>query len=141
MSQILTPTPKTEFIDGLEFRVIPFDAWEALGLLTRLIKTVGPALSSFSDLDPNTDVSEIGPVITSGFAALSPSEAQSLALELLKQTSVILEDGRRVEITNPQKFSQVFNGRLKTMFKVIGFSAKVNFASFSDGGVSEPSAQ
>ena len=144
MSQIIIPQPVEETIDGLQFRVIPFAAYHALGLLAKLAKSLGPALSSLSALDQDTDVRELGPTLRHALASLDPAEAQALALELFKQTSVLIDDGgralRRIELTSQQKVDQVFNGRLKTLFKTLGFAMRVNFASFTDGSESAPAA-
>ena len=138
MSQIITPEPVTETIDELEFRVIPFDAYFALGLMARLIKSVGPALGALSGLDPESDLSSLNVGhLREAFTSLEPGDAQKLALELLRNTSVLIDDGGkvkpRVNLHSEEKFNRVFNGRLKTLFKVLALSLKVNFASFSAG--------
>lgn len=145
MSQTILPAPVEEEIDGLAFRVIPFSAYHALGLLARLAKSIGPALSSLTGYDPNTDLKDLAPALRIALAALDPAEAQVLTLEVLKQTSVLLDDGSgktapRVEINSKEKFDRVFNGRLKTLFKAVGFALRVNFAGFIDGSESAPAA-
>jgi hypothetical protein len=139
LSQLIVPTPVPETIDGLEFTVVPFPALHALGLLARLMKSIGPALSALGNADESEDISKIAPAL----AALSPSEAQSLALEILSGTFVWLDDGkgpRKFELGKKEKFDAVFNGRIRTMFKVLGLALRANFAGFTDGSESEPSA-
>jgi hypothetical protein len=143
LSQVILPAPVEEELDGLQFRVIPFSAYHALGLLARLAKSIGPALSSLSGHDPNTDLKDLAPALRIALATLDPSEAQVLVLEVLKKTSVLLDDGSgkvapRIEINTQEKFDKVFNGRFKTMFKAVGFALRMNFAGFIDGSESEP---
>ena len=145
MSQIITPTPVEEEVDGLPFRVVPFSAYHALGLLARLAKAIGPALSSLSGYDANTDLKDLAPALRVAFAALDPAEAQVLTLEILKLTSVLLDDGTgkpapRVELNTKEKFDRVFSGRLKTLFKVLGFALRVNFSDFIAGSANAPVA-
>lgn len=140
MSQLIVPAPVVETIDGFEFTVVPFPALHALGLLARLMKSVGPALGAIGGGDELTDISKIAPAL----AALSPVEAQNLALEILKGTFVYVDDGgkvpRKFELGVREKFDAVFNGRIKTMFKALGLALRANFAGFTDGSESEPSA-
>lgn len=139
MSQLLVPAPVTESIDGLDFTVVPFPALHALGLMARLMKSLGPVLS-LEDAE-DADFSKVAPAL----AQLNPAEAQALALELLKGTFVYLQvvegqPAKKFELGTREKFDAVFNGRMRTMFKVIGLAMKANFAGFSDGSESETGA-
>lgn len=125
MSQLISQQPVTETIDDLEFTTVQFPAYYALGLLPRLAK-LGPAFGM-----PNEGMD------STPFDAAS---FQTFALDLLRQTSVLIDDGkgtRRIELTSPDKFNQVFAGRFGTVFKVIAFAIKVNFETFPNGSASE----
>jgi hypothetical protein len=127
MSQLIVPKPVTEVIDGLEFTTLQFPAFYALGLLPRLTK-LGPSFGMTTEGQDNS-------------APLDAATFQNFALELLRQTSVMVNDGkgvlRRVELTSQEKFNQVFAGRFQTVFKVIAFAIKANFETFADGSASE----
>jgi len=125
-----------EEIDGLRFSVVQFPAMYGFGLLARLAKTVGPAITSLSGVSPDTDLATLGPAFSDALGALDPDEAQKLVVEVLRSTSVVIPDatgGRKVELTDKAKIDEVFSGRLRTMFKVIGFSLRVNFSDFVGG--------
>ncbi len=123
-------------IDGLTYTSVQFPAMYGFGLLARLAKSIGPALASLSDVNPDTDLADVGPSLRNALGSLDPDEAQRLVLEILKCTSVLLTDatgGRRIEFTDRVKIDEVFSGRLKTLFKVIGFALQVNFSDFAVG--------
>jgi len=120
-------------IDGLMFTSVQFPAMYGFGLLARLAKSIGPALAALSGLSPDTDLSDIGPSLRTALVGLDPDEAQKLVLEVLKSTSVLMTEGRKIEFTDRAKVDEVFSGRLKTMFKVLGFALQVNFADFATG--------
>lgn len=127
-----------QVIDGMTYSVVQFPAMYGFALLARLAKCIGPALGALSSMGPgtNSDISQMGPVLCEALSTLDPDEAQRLALEILKSTSVIIPDatgGRRVEFTGREKIDEVFSGRLMTMFKVLGFAVKVNFSDFARG--------
>lgn len=124
MTQLITPVVVTKTIDGLEFGTVPFPALHALGLMPRLAQ-LG---SAFGGADEGV--------------SLDPKAMQSLLVDLLRQTWVMIDDGgaqgqRKIEISNQVKFDQVFTGRLPTVFKVVQFVQEVNFGGFSDGGKNE----
>lgn len=134
------PTLKSEDqeIDGLTFRVVQFPAMYGFALLARLAKCIGPALGALGSIAPD-DMAAMAPALRDALATLDPDEAQKLALEILKCTSVLLPKGGgevvRVELTDKTKIDQVFSGRLKTMFKALGFAVRVNFSDFVSGSV------
>lgn len=128
MSQLLVAQPISENIDGLDFTTLQFPAFYALGLLPRLSK-LGPA---FGVQNEGQDT-----------GTLDPAAFQAFAMDLLRQTSVMVDDGkgpRRIELTSQEKFNQVFSGRFQTVFKVIAFAIRANFETFPDGSASEPAA-
>jgi hypothetical protein len=130
-----------EVIDGLHFTVVQFPAMYGFGLLARLAKTIGPVMGSLSGITPGTDLGTLGPQFADALAALDADEAQRLVLDILKSTSVVIPDatgGRKVEFSDRTKIDDVFSGRLKTMFKVVGFALRVNYADFNAG--SDPAA-
>ncbi len=125
-----------EEIDGLRFIVVQFPAMYGFSLLARLAKSVGPALTSLSGVSVDTDLATLGPAFRDALQALDPDEAQKLVIELLRSTAVIIPDatgGRKIELTDRTKIDEVFSGRLKTMFKAIGFALRVNYTDFVNG--------
>lgn len=130
-------------IDGLTFKTVQFPAMYGFALLTRLAKCVGPALSALGSVGPDVDAQTMAPAMRDALSSLDPDEAQRLVLEILKQTSVLIQDsvgGRRVEFTSKMSIDEVFSGRLKTLFKAVGFAIRVNFADFMPGSAAGQAA-
>lgn len=120
-------------IDGMTFTVVQFPAMYGFGLLARLAKTIGPALTALSSVRDETQLTTLGPVLHEALGALDPDEAQRLVLDVLKSTSVLIPDatgGRKLEFSDRAKIDEVFSGRLTMLFKVIGFALRVNFSDF-----------
>lgn len=127
-----------ETIDDFQFTTVQFPAMYAIGLLTRLVKSVGPAMSALSGFSPETSLASIAPALTTALSSLEPEDAKKLILEILNCTSVWLPDatgGRKIEFTNSDKINEFFSGRLKTMFKTIGLALRVNYQDFASGSV------
>lgn len=120
-------------IDGVRCTVVEFPAMYNFKLLAKLAKTLGPSLAALGQLNPNTDLSDAGPALRDALAGLDPDEAQRLLVELLKSTSVISTEGKRVELSSQSAIDNMFSGRLLTMLKVAMFAVRVNFADFIDG--------
>ncbi len=125
-------------IDGLTYTSVQFPAMYGFGLLARLAKSIGPAVAALGNVSPDTDLGDLGPSLSTALASLDPAEAQQLVVDVLKSTSVYLPDitgtgGRKIEFADKVKIDEAFSGKLKTLFKVLGFALQVNFADFAPG--------
>lgn len=132
----------TKAIDGVKFETTQFAAMRSLGLMGKLVKTIGPAIGVISSADPNMSIDQLAPVLASSLSNLSESDLGNLALEILAGTTATLEENgtlRRVDILTDENFNRVFNGRLMTMFKAVLHALQVNYADFGLG--SAPAAQ
>lgn len=129
-------------IAGTTYETTQFPAMRAYGLLTRLVKAIGPALGVLASADKETQLADMGPVLGAALANVSPSEAQGILVEALAATTAVFkgENGamKLVELTSTAKIDEVFSGKLKTMFQVLVHALKVNYGDFSEG--SDPAA-
>ncbi len=137
-------TSEIKTIDGISFEVTQFPAMRGFALLAKLLKLLGPAigaLGSVQGISADTDISAIGPALSTAFMSLDPDQASALALDILKCTAATISDEkgmRRVELSSSQSVDLVFSSRLKTMLQVLVFAVQVNYRDFFSGSV--PSA-
>lgn len=135
---------ETQSIDGISFTVTQFPAMRGFTLFGKLVKTIGPALSALSGLDPQADVIKVAPVIASALRDLDPEAASALALEIFASTSAIIDTPsgpRNVQVNTRENVDIVFMGKLMTMFKALAFAVQVNFGDFFGGSAPDaPSA-
>lgn len=113
-------------IDGLDFTTTQLPAMVALGLVPRLGRVVAPTISRLSTMAGADDV---GPALAELFASLDASEAQSLARDLLRATTVVV-DGRQLPLDRDEMINAAFGGKLATMMKALWFVVQTNFADF-----------
>lgn len=129
--------------DGIIFETTQFPAMRAYGLLARLVKVIGPAMSVLAGADKDTRLEDMGPVLGGALANVTPAEAQSLLLEIFGSSTAQVTDqtGPRIlQLGTQAGVDQVFTGRLKVMFKVLAHALKVNFGDFSEGSDQEDQA-
>lgn len=147
MSDQNTVQTLTEEIDGVTFSTTTFSALSALGLLAVLTKHVGPVLSVMGSMDPDTDLASaanaelIARTLGPALGALGPDIAQKLVLDILISSAAII-DGKAIGFVGKHassNFNLVFTGRLKTMFKVVAWVLRSNYADFWSGGEKPPS--
>jgi hypothetical protein len=124
-------------IDDIRFETTQFPAMRAFELLARLVKSVGPAIGALTNIDPNTELSSIGPQLMAGLSTLNPSEAAKLVEDVLACTTADV-DNKRISLSTKSNIDLVFSSKLKTMFKVLGHALKVNYQDFNEG--SDPAA-
>lgn len=120
-------------IGDLQFTTTQLPAMRSLQLLTKLAKTVGPALGALMNLDPNTQLEDAGAGLTGALGTLDPSVAQGLVLEILAGTSVMGPDGRSMSLSTSGNVDLTFSAKLKMLFQVLGFVIKVNYRDFIEG--------
>lgn len=130
----ITPQLKTEsaVIDGIKFETTQFAAMRGYKLLTKLVKSVGPALGLLATAQDGDSIESMAPALGAALSNLTEQDAQSLLLEILAATTaeigtVMLGLGTQVAIDG------VFSGKLSTMFKVVAHALKVNYADFFGG--------
>jgi hypothetical protein len=125
-----------EEIDGFRFTSVQFPAMYSFGLMARLVKSVGPAISTLMELGPDADIAEHAPMLAQALSTLDPDDAQKLVLEILKSTSVLVptdKGDKRLEFSDRTKIDEFFTGKLILMFKAVGFALKTNFSDFLSG--------
>ncbi len=137
MSKI-APTLKTEHvdIDGARYETTQFPAMRAYGLLTKLVKHIGPALGMISQMEDKSDLMLAAPAIGMALGNLTEQEAQKLLLDILACTTVD-NAGTLVYLSSTDAINGFFSGKLGTMFKVVAHALKVNYADFF-GDSSDP---
>lgn len=139
--------PKVKIIEGMEFKVVPFPAIEALRLKADLIKIVGPALGmALGSIGNVTDVMHAqinGPGISDALKMLFEQMDTEVFIKMVKRmldsTSVTLNTGEKPVFYNFQEpgkfdvyFNDVFQGKLFSLYPVMLFVLEVNFPDFFD---------
>ena len=124
-------------IDGIKFETTQFPAMAAFRLMARLIKVIGPAMGVLKGATKDTTLESLAPALGAALSNVSPDEAQSIALEILKCTTAEV-GGVLIGLTGQAPVDQVFSGRLSMLFKVLAHALKVNYGDFSEG--SDPAA-
>lgn len=135
---------KTEQLveDGITFETTQFPAMRAYGLMTKLLKTLGPAMAVLSEVDAESQMATLAPMIGGALANVDPVDAQKLIVEILSGTTAQISDalgGRLVSLDSAKVLDDVFSGRLKVMFQVAAHALKVNYSDFF--GAAAPAAQ
>ena len=115
-----------------------FVALDAFGLSVRLSKIVLPGLTALMKsgikLDSmesimKADIGILAAVAVNMLMHVTGHEAQDLARELLRNTTVVYKE-ERVELNTEQNINDVFTGRVGDMVKTLGFVVEVSFLSF-----------
>lgn len=131
-------------IDGTEFEVAPFSAIEALKLQSTLLRIFGPAFGAAigaidkkdKNSQTNIDGNALGSALQMLFDGLDETQMIILIERLLKKTSCTfsVNGGAPVVFDFAESFNErldiVFQGRLMTVYKVIGFVLEVNYPDF-----------
>lgn len=130
---------ETQTIDGLSFTTTQFPAMRAFTLFSKLVKTIGPAITVLSGANPESDVAELAPSIATALKDVDPDAMTILAAEVLSSTSAVMtgpSGAAQVPLNSVDGINLVFMGRLMTMFKVLAFAVKVNYGDFFGGSAS-----
>lgn len=125
---------KTKEIDGKTWTVLLFPAGKGLGLLRRLMATLGPVLGAAADgakgsgLDFDTDDLDLGSLFGVLAERLDDAKVETLIIDLLEMTSFVdPESGDAKSLSVKAHFDMVFAGEYLTMMKVVAYVAEVNF--------------
>jgi len=118
-------------IDGQTWEASPYSATKGLKILTRLTKAIGPALGSALGgaggveglLNSGTGSDAIGKALDILSRSLDEDDTVTLIKDIL--TGVIVDGKPLIPI-----FDTTFQGRYSTLFKVVGFVLKTNYADF-----------
>lgn len=126
---------KTEAItlDGIVFETTQFPAMRAYGLMAKLLKQLGPAMAILAEVDGETQMSALAPVLGGAMSNVEPVEAQKLLVEILAGTTAQTNDalgGRVVSLGDVKAIDDVFSGRLVVLFQVAAHALKVNYSDF-----------
>lgn len=137
--------PEKYEIDGVEFQIYPFPAFEALKLKAAFIKLIAPAFGQLiGDSEMGEGAAKLENVKLEGktlsnalqmlCANLSEEEFVKLLKRFVKKVSCIYTDidGKQKsgELQNDQVFDTVFTQRLSLVYKVIGKVIQVNYPDF-----------
>ena len=122
-------------IDGAQWECGLFSATEGLKILTKLTKAIGPALGAALGgagsvtglLDSDIGADALGKALAILKDSLDEDDTVALIKRILKQSGACC-DGKPVDAT----FDIVFQGRYATLFKVLAFVLKTNYADFFD---------
>lgn len=129
-------------IDGLKFGTTQYAAMRGLELMGKLASSMGPALGAMSAIEGENDFEKYAPMLAIALRDLEPSKLSTLCVDILSGTTATIEENnkvKRVDLSSKEALDRVFSGRLMTMFKVILFALKVNFADFGFGSESAAS--
>ena len=136
---------KTEQRDirGLSVTSVQLPAMRSYGVFTRLGVVLGPALAALTEggadlSNLEADLTGLGPAIGALLGGLA--EDVPLVLALLQSTYVVV-DGSKIELTSEAKIDQAFSGNFLAMLMTLKFAIEVNFADFLDAGRTALSAQ
>jgi len=138
-------------MEGMEFHIHPFRAYEALRLKTTFLKKLLPAFgelvgSAAGEIetknveDINIDGKSFSSAIKTLFENLSESEFESLVKRFICKTQVVYNDGegqKAGELSSENVFDAVFSRRLSLLYKLIFEIIKVNYPDFFElmGGI------
>lgn len=129
MSQELTLKTASIDCDGTQFTTTQFPAMHSLEVLTKLVKVLGPVITTLVSVDQKSEVSSIGPQLQQAMMGVTPVEMKALVKEMLASTTVVW-NGKIMPLNSEEKINLVFSSRLGDMFKVFGHAVEVNFADF-----------
>ncbi len=140
---------QSKVIDGIDVKVTPFPAAEAIKIQALLLRLVGPAVGrAVGALDNVVGSARLGDlkIDGEGLAGAIAELAQKLPEEQLLETikrllrgalcTITGDDGqkRAVDFSNPSTFDNsldlVFQGRTMAIYSVIVFVLQVNYPDF-----------
>lgn len=134
-------------IDGVEIIFTKLPPLRAIQLKAKIARMLAPAfkdgaggaVSQLSRVNSiaDADVTELAGMLGSLLAALDPDTLPELIADVLRTTSLVLDDesGRRVkhDLCSPAAIDKVFLDREELLYKVIGFALREHFADFLRG--------
>ena len=104
-------------IDGIEFEVQQLPSTASKKLFERLVRAVGPALAE----------GDAGRIFATVFDRLSEKDSADVERILLEKAQVRIDD---VWVPLGKVYELIFAGKVSTLYKLIGFALKVNYADF-----------
>lgn len=136
---------QTKEIGGQKVRTTQFGAFEQAELGDRLTLIGAPFMGKLKDLkgfDLQSELGELGPAIEAVLKNISPMEASSLRLELVKNTQVQVDakKDKWIALTDRDCVNAAFAGDLKSFWLTVLFAAEVNFGPLFAGARSVISA-
>lgn len=125
-------------IGGLTYKVTLLGSKRGLAMSVRIVKILGPTLSSFVDGVSGGKGDGIESLALGGSdalreicARLQPDELASIAEELAKLTTVVIDDKREPRLIDI--YDDHFAGHYDALMKWLAFALEVNFRSFFAG--------
>lgn len=131
---------QTREIDGTEYTARPLGTEKALEVLQKLGALLGPAFADVGAAlngakkaggEVDVDLGKLGAALGSVFIALGPKSITSAARDGLFLGTTFVAGDKRLELMSPKVYDEHFAGDLPLLFKVMAFSAEVQFGSFS----------
>jgi hypothetical protein len=125
-------------IDGVEFEVQPLGAIQGRRLFTKIVRSLGPALTEVAKLaDPKAkkDAAALGLSVLGGLLErLDPALVDELCEAFAAHCTVRYPDGAKPKL--PRVFDDYFAGRYNHLTRWLIECLRLNFADFlSDGSL------
>lgn len=130
-------------IDGHAVRVTPHKATDAMKLMLRCGRVIGPGLIKLVT-NANGDVkdlqlTDVSPALAAVFAQLDDDSVDVLLADVFKHTSITLPEGKAgklkmYDLSQASEVDNAFTGRVFMLLKVFKYALEVNFGSFFEGG-------
>jgi len=114
-------------IDGIDFMLNPMKVFTALRLDKKVISLLLPAMKglSGSKLDDEVDFGEILAALGESLEKMSDAETEKFFVEILQGVQ-IMEPGQPVKEVTPDVIGTSFQGKLMTLYKLVGEVMKFN---------------
>jgi hypothetical protein len=122
---------QSKVIDGITFTVTQLPATRALKLFTKLVEVAGPALEALQK-SPGSglgdmEVAALGGALSAASSRLGEEGLMQIAAALFELATATWEGAQAPVMA---RFDVMFQGRLTTLFKAIGFALEVNYGDF-----------
>jgi len=128
-------------IRGIRIMTEQLRPMRSFSLMPKLLKIVGPALAPLvtGEISVEQDIEVLFPVLVSALERLDADDAEQLLGRILEST-VVVREGNKYELTNEDQINAAFTGDLKAMLEATWFVLKANYESFFDADLLKTAA-